>query len=95
MNMSKTSFCNFFKRATGKTFTFALNEMRINRAAMLLSSDKNRSIAEIAYSVGYNSTRSITSIAILVNARYLSAAEVHGWSLRSLEHLCIHPLVDV
>lgn len=56
MNMSKTSFCNFFKRATGKTFTFALNEMRINRAAMLLSSDKNRSIAEIAYSVGFNSS---------------------------------------
>ena len=56
MNMSKTSFCNFFKRTTGKTFIFALNEMRINRAAMLLSSDNNRSIAEIAYSVGFNSS---------------------------------------
>lgn len=62
MNMSKTSFCNFFKRATGKTFTFALNEMRINRAAMLLSSDKNRSIAEIAYSVGYNSSSRFCSV---------------------------------
>lgn len=55
-NMSKTSFCNFFKRATGKTFTFALNEMRINKAAMLLSDDQNRSISEIAYSVGFNSS---------------------------------------
>lgn len=62
MKMSKTSFCNFFKRATGKTFTFALNEMRINRAAMLLSSDKNRSIAEIAYSVGFNSSSRFCSV---------------------------------
>lgn len=55
MNMSKTSFCNFFKRATGKTFTFALNEMRINRAAMLLTNNTDLSVADIAYSVGFNS----------------------------------------
>ncbi|MCQ2134260.1 MAG: AraC family transcriptional regulator [Bacteroidales bacterium] len=51
--MSKTAFCNFFKRKAGKTFIFALNEMRINRSCMMLTGNPEMSIAQIAYSVGY------------------------------------------
>ncbi|MBQ0044359.1 MAG: helix-turn-helix domain-containing protein [Bacteroidales bacterium] len=53
--MSKTAFCNFFKRKAGKTFIFALNEMRINRSCMMLTGNPEMSIAQIAYSVGYSS----------------------------------------
>ncbi len=51
--MGKTAFCNFFKRKAGKTFMFALNEMRINRSCMMLTGHPEMSIEQIAYSVGY------------------------------------------
>ena len=51
--MGKTAFCNFFKRKAGKTFMFALNEMRINRSCMMLTGHPDMSIEHIAYSVGY------------------------------------------
>lgn len=53
--MGKTAFCNFFKRKTGKSFIFALNEMRINRSCMLLSANEQIPIEQIGYNVGYSS----------------------------------------
>lgn len=53
--MGKTAFCNFFKRKTGKSFIFALNEMRINRSCMILTRDTHKSIEQIGYSVGFTS----------------------------------------
>lgn len=52
-SMGETAFCNFFKKATGKTFSFALNEMRVTKACMLLTSRPSLSIENIGYSVGY------------------------------------------
>ena len=55
VNMSVSSFCKFFKKVTGQTFTESLNNMRIKRAEMLLLNNDSMSISEIAYSVGYDS----------------------------------------
>lgn len=52
-HMSKSSFCNYFKRKTGKTVINYINELRISHACKLLTqSDKN--ILEIAYECGFN-----------------------------------------
>ena len=55
VNMSVSSFCKFFKKVTGQTFTESLNNMRIKRAEMLLLNNDSLSISEIAYSAGYDS----------------------------------------
>jgi len=48
------SFCRFFKKATGKTFTKVLNEYRIVHATKLLT-ETNRTVTEICYDCGFNS----------------------------------------
>jgi len=53
LSMTESSFCRFFKSATGKTFKEALTEVRIERAsALLLHSDL--SVASIASQCGFN-----------------------------------------
>ena len=50
--MNRTSFCAFFKRHVGKTFTQALNDYRIERACELLSmGDAN--VSEVAALCGF------------------------------------------
>jgi len=50
--MNRTSFCTFFKRHVGKTFTQALNDYRIERACELLSmGDAN--VSEVASLCGF------------------------------------------
>jgi AraC-like DNA-binding protein len=52
-NLTKASFCRYFKNRTHKTFSEFLNEVRIlNACKLLVTTDK--SIAEICYSCGYN-----------------------------------------
>ncbi|WP_223552295.1 AraC family transcriptional regulator [Aestuariivivens sp. NBU2969] len=52
-NMSKSAFCNYFKRKTGNTVISYINELRISFACkLLIESDKN--IIEIAYDSGFN-----------------------------------------
>lgn len=55
VNMNKNSFCTYFKKATGKTFSRILNDLRISKATLLLCNRGSMSISEIAYSVGYDS----------------------------------------
>lgn len=52
-SMTTNSFCRFFKRMTNKSFTEFLNEVRIRNASRLLVQN-NLSIAEVGYSVGFN-----------------------------------------
>lgn len=51
-HMDQAALCRFFKRATGRTMTAYLNELRVGAAAQLLvNSDK--SILEICHRVGF------------------------------------------
>lgn len=54
INLSDSAFCKFFKRTSGKTFSDYLNDVRIGHACKLLS-ETERSVSEIAYSVGFES----------------------------------------
>jgi AraC-like DNA-binding protein len=54
VNMSLTSFCNFFKENYRLTFVEYLNSVRVGHACKLLT-EKDRSIVDIAYGSGYNS----------------------------------------
>jgi len=51
-HMDQASLCRFFKRATGRTMTAYLNELRVGAAAQLLI-DTDESILEIAFRVGF------------------------------------------
>ncbi len=52
IHLSPTAFCKFFKRATGKTFSDYVNDIRIaNVCNQLMETDKQ--IAEIAYANGF------------------------------------------
>ncbi len=53
VNLTKPSFCRYFKSRTHKTYSQFLNEIRIANACKLLVS-KNRRISEICYETGYN-----------------------------------------
>jgi len=53
MAMTETSFCRFFKQATGKTLKQALTEVRIQKACLLLTAP-DLSIATISSHAGFN-----------------------------------------
>jgi len=50
--MDQTSLCRFFKRATGRTMTNYVNELRLGLASELLT-NTDLSILEIALRVGF------------------------------------------
>jgi AraC-like DNA-binding protein len=50
--MSESNFCKFFKKATGKTYSDYLNEMRIQSACLLLR-DSDLKINIIAHDCGF------------------------------------------
>ena len=53
-NMNVSAFCRYFKKSTSKTFSHALNEIRIGFACKkMINSDK--SISEVAFQCGFNS----------------------------------------
>lgn len=52
LNMTKESFCRYFKSKTGKTYIRFLMEVRIGHACRLLVDEKN--VTEISYACGYN-----------------------------------------
>jgi AraC-like DNA-binding protein len=50
--VTESNFCKFFKKATGKTYSDYLNEIRINEASrLLLQSEKT--ISQIAFECGF------------------------------------------
>jgi AraC-like DNA-binding protein len=51
-HMNQASLCRFFKRATGRTMTAYLNELRVGAAAQLLT-NTDESILEICLNVGF------------------------------------------
>ncbi len=52
LHMDQASLCRFFKRATGRTMTAYLNELRVGAAAQLLI-DTDKSVLEIGFRVGF------------------------------------------
>jgi len=50
--MSRTAFCRFFKKSTGKTYFDFLKEIRVGHACKLLQ-ETDESINFVAYSCGY------------------------------------------
>jgi AraC-like DNA-binding protein len=52
VNMTKTSFCRFFKKRTNKSFVQYVNEIRVGYACKLLLTEKYN-IAEAAYESGF------------------------------------------
>jgi AraC-like DNA-binding protein len=51
-HMEQASLCRFFKRATGRTITSYLNELRVSEAVRLLT-ETDQSILEIGLRVGF------------------------------------------
>jgi AraC-like DNA-binding protein/mannose-6-phosphate isomerase-like protein (cupin superfamily) len=53
VHLSRSAFCKYFKRATGKALSDYINDLRIgNACALLIESEKP--VNEIAYAVGFN-----------------------------------------
>lgn len=50
--MNQASLCRFFKRATGRTMTTYVNELRVGAAAQLLT-ETDLSIVDICFKVGF------------------------------------------
>lgn len=72
-NMNPSAFCRYFKKATSKTFTEMLNDIRIGFACKkLINTDDN--ISEIGYTCGYTSipyfNRKFKSIKNVTPLRY-------------------------
>ncbi len=53
VGMNRSSFCTFFKKATGQTYITYLNKLRVDRACTLLREGKN-DIAKVCTMVGFN-----------------------------------------
>ncbi len=52
-NMTVPSFCRYFKKQSGKTFTQFVNEFKVIHACKLLS-ETGRSISDICFECGFN-----------------------------------------
>ena len=52
VHMNQASLCRFFKRATGRSMTTYVNELRVSAASRLLM-ETERSSTEIAFEVGF------------------------------------------
>lgn len=50
--LTESNFCKFFKKATGKTYSDYLNEIRINEACRLLVQSE-KTISQISFECGY------------------------------------------
>jgi AraC-like DNA-binding protein len=53
-NMSRASFCRYFKERTNKSLITFLNEIRIGHACKLLIEHKHLNISQICYDCGFN-----------------------------------------
>ena len=53
VSMTVPSFCRYFKKTTGKTFTKIVNEYRVVHATKLIA-ESNMSISDISFECGFN-----------------------------------------
>ncbi len=53
VGMNRSSFCTFFKKATGQTYITYLNKLRVDRACYLLRQG-SFNVTEVCYMVGFN-----------------------------------------
>ncbi|QJA08064.1 helix-turn-helix transcriptional regulator [Romboutsia sp. CE17] len=53
LEINKCYFCSLFKKYTGNTFSYFLNNFRVEKSKELLS-NTNLSLLEVAFSVGFN-----------------------------------------
>jgi len=60
-NMTESAFSRFFKLRTGNTFIDCLTEVRLGHASRMLI-DTTKTIAEIAYSTGFNNISNFNRI---------------------------------
>ncbi|WDF55858.1 AraC family transcriptional regulator [Mucilaginibacter sp. KACC 22063] len=61
-HMTPESFCRYFKKHTGQTFTAFLNDVRINEACKKLISHKFESINIVAYKCGFKSVTNFNRV---------------------------------
>lgn len=54
-NLTPQAFCRYFKKHTGLTFVSYINELRIQEACRLITSERYESIGLVAYNSGFNS----------------------------------------
>lgn len=54
IHLSRSAFSKFFKRATGKTFSDYVNDIRVGKACYLLT-DTDKPVNEIAHETGFES----------------------------------------
>ena len=76
-NMTKNAFCKYFKKRTNKTYISFLTEVRIENACQLLNSEKDLSINEIAYKVGFNNISNF-------NRKFKEVKKITPFSYRNL-----------
>lgn len=84
-HMDQASLCRFFKKATGRTITAYVNELRVGAAAQLLM-DTDLSIIDICFKVGFgnysNFNRQFKRIKgycpRLLRQQFLTGAEMKG-----------------
>ncbi|MEF8846240.1 MAG: AraC family transcriptional regulator [Bacteroidales bacterium] len=53
VNLSESAFCTYFKKNTKHSFFTFLKEVKINFACKLLTTENNKTIAEICFESGY------------------------------------------
>ncbi|WP_375586348.1 AraC family transcriptional regulator [Cyclobacterium xiamenense] len=53
LNMSTSTYCRYFKKRTGKTFSNLVNELRVGHACRLLM-EGELTVTEICYECGFN-----------------------------------------
>jgi AraC-like DNA-binding protein len=53
VNLSESAFCTYFKKTTKISFFTFLKEVKINFACKLLTTEKDKTIAEICFESGY------------------------------------------
>ena len=78
-HLTESHFCRFFKRETGKTPMQYVNGLRIERAAVLLSSS-DEPISSIAFAVGFHDANYFARV--FKTAKGLSPAEYRKKSVR-------------
>ena len=78
IHMSASNFCKFFKKATGKTFSDYLNEIRINEACRLIR-QTDHTIHQIAFQCGFETLSYFNRV--FVNKKKMTPSNYRKFSL--------------